>query len=308
MKNGDALRQCIDRQEMVRRRWRLLAQALFAGGSVSCARRNNRTYDFLENLSNFFDLFDVHPQPQLAEPTASWYRYELKVDDGCKSVKIRHPTASFTIDQLVGFNNTGNVRVWPSEEVLAYLALKNEPFFAGKSVLEVGGGMSCLAGVLLAQHADCQSVQLTDGHPNAVQNVARIVEANAPNCAVGCEVLVWSEYRQHRRTYDVILAADCLFFDDSRADLLLLVEAVLRPTGVVLMVAPRRGQSLQKFVSCARRSGFRCSVRSHYDKAVWLRHNELKAQKSYDEDAHFPLLVVMTRMSNRVETDSLWQV
>lgn len=304
MKNGDVLRQRVDRQEVVRRRWRLLAQALFSGHG----RREGQPYDFLENLTNFFDLFGVSAQPQLAEPNASWYRYDLKLDDGCASVHIRHPTASFTIDQLVGFNNTGNVRVWPSEEVLAYLALRNRPFFTGKRVLEVGGGMSCLAGVFLAQFAACRSVQLTDGHPSAVQNVARIVQANAPNCAVGCEVLVWSEHRRQRGTYDVILSADCLFFEECRADLLLLLEAALRPTGVVLMVAPRRGQSLRKFVSCARGAGFRCSVRSRYDEAVWHRHTELRAQKWYDEDVHFPLLVVMTRMSNGADTGNLWQV
>lgn len=304
MKNGDALRQRVNRQEVVRRRWRLLSQALFSKGT----RREGRCFDFLENLTNFFNLFRVIAQPQLAEPNASWYRYELKLDDGCKSVRIRHPTANFTIDQLVGFNNTGNVRVWPSEEVLAYLALKNRPFFASKHVLEVGGGMSCLAGVFLAQYAACHSVQLTDGHPSAVQNVARIMEANAPNCAVGCEVLLWSKHRRQQRTYDVILSADCLFFEECRADLLLLLEAVLRPTGIVLMVAPRRGESLRKFVNYARSAGFRCSVRSRYDEVVWRRHTELRRQEWYNEDVHLPLLVVMTRMSNCAETGSLWQV
>jgi calmodulin-lysine N-methyltransferase len=52
---------------------------------------------------------------------------------------------------MLGFNNTGNVCVWPAEEVLAVWCLERPGLFHGKRVLELGGGMASLAGLAVAQ-------------------------------------------------------------------------------------------------------------------------------------------------------------
>lgn len=53
---------------------------------------------------------------------------------------------------LVGFNNTGNVCVWPAEEVLAFWLLTHGRALAAPAqrVLELGAGMAALAGFAAA--------------------------------------------------------------------------------------------------------------------------------------------------------------
>ena len=44
----------------------------------------------------------------------------------------------------MGFNNTGNVCVWPSEELLTHVVLAHDPaFYSDKVVLELGTAALC---------------------------------------------------------------------------------------------------------------------------------------------------------------------
>lgn len=54
---------------------------------------------------------------------------------------------------LQGFDKTGRICIWPSEQVLASWCLKNLDLFAGNSVIELGGGFHCLGGVSLAMYS-----------------------------------------------------------------------------------------------------------------------------------------------------------
>ena len=58
---------------------------------------------------------------------------------------------------MLGFNNTGNVCIWPSEEVLVHWVLSRPTLFDGLRVCEIGGGMASLAGlaVALTSQVDC---------------------------------------------------------------------------------------------------------------------------------------------------------
>lgn len=81
------------------------------------------------------------------------------------------------LEDIQGFNNTGNIRIWPSEECLAYLLLKNPSKVEGKRVLELGAGMTGLAG-LVASHFTSSNVLLSDGNDKSVENLQRVVSRN----------------------------------------------------------------------------------------------------------------------------------
>jgi hypothetical protein len=77
----------------------------------------------------------------------------------------------------VGVDNTGNVRIWPAEQILTQVVLRNErvqQLFRSDptrtKLLELGGGMTALCGLSLAIGGVTDSVVLTDGHPHCVLN------------------------------------------------------------------------------------------------------------------------------------------
>jgi hypothetical protein len=81
-------------------------------------------------------------------------------------------------DRFHGIDNTGNIRVWPSEHILLYTMLHNfnmMNLIRNKRVLELGGGMTALCGLALAACGLSQSVLLTDGHPDCVRNQVCII-------------------------------------------------------------------------------------------------------------------------------------
>ena len=64
-------------------------------------------------------------------------------------------------------DNTGNVRTWPSEEVLAYYLSKKDDV-KSKSIIELGAGQSGLAGLVYAQRYLDSEIVITDGNKDCV--------------------------------------------------------------------------------------------------------------------------------------------
>jgi hypothetical protein len=157
--------------------------------------------------------------------------------------------------RLVGVDNTGNVRVWSAEPLLmrTLLAGRVRGRCAGRRVLELGGGMTGLCGLGLAARGGCAAVTVTDGHPDCVRNTAvgltmsRQAGVIPPRCAVRAARLRWSAddaVGDFRRLldgggadgaggggFDVVVAADCLFFEDFHDALLWTLEAALTSNG-----------------------------------------------------------------------------
>lgn len=72
---------------------------------------------------------------------------------------------------MLGFNNTGNVCVWPAEEALAAWCLGRAAHFDGKRVLELGGGMASLAGLAVARASQVRPRRGRQGRTVHVHNL-----------------------------------------------------------------------------------------------------------------------------------------
>ena len=153
-------------------------------------------------------------------------------------------------------DNTGNVREWPSEEVLAYYLVQRSSQTAEQSVvrkvIELGAGKSGLIGLVSAalmhrrQEGACEVV-ITDGNDRCVQSLQANVALNLPQfeqVLVRACPLLWSRNEDPEPVFgkfDQILIADCLFFENFHIDLVYTLRQLAHGETEVLIAAPERG-------------------------------------------------------------------
>lgn len=224
----------------------------------------------------------------------TWYKYSVHIDDTEFFINVGHRNRTFSAEDLMGFNNTGNVCIWPSEETLSYFICSSLYKFHDKNVIELGGGMSCLAGLFVAKYGNARSVTVTDGNKISIENVQAIIKCNQFDAGVKCKILKWSGEEKDRK-YDVILCADCLFFDDARADLIECLWACLENKGIAFIMAPQRGNTLDNFIEQSRAKGLRSRKIVNYNNVVWEKRFALLDNCDYDDNIHYPILIEVTK-------------
>lgn len=226
-----------------------------------------------------------------------WYDISLPSVD-MDSVKVRFYNGPIGLKDMMGFNNTGNVCLWPSEEIMTYFCIKNSAIFDDKSVCELGGGMTCLGGLMISRCSQPNEVFLTDGNEASFENLEVICSDNEFRCSVECCLLQWSKetnYGDLECRFDYIICADCLFFDEFREDLCATIWKLLKMDGTCLIFAPNRKNTFHKFVDMAKLH-FECMIVHDYDMEVWDRHlYEKENNPDYDEDLHYPLLLKLKK-------------
>lgn len=280
-----------DLHQRARRRWKILASVIKkqALGKENLNVSVRRFSGFNLFSKTFFESEGDHEWSQCRLPG---FDKPLLVKQRCRQV---------TIEDLTGFDNTGNVCLWPSEELLTYYLLQNKSQLKGKTVCELGAGMTGLAGIFLASFGEPSHVLLTDGNKNCVENMEAIIERNQSSFGstlVTTQPLVWNEQTNLSNLeyeFDFIISADCLFFTQCHSGLVHVMDTILNDSGFVIMMAPRRKNTLELFCSKAC-SKFRVTVLENYDPLVWSRHQLAKKEDPmYDEDIHYPVLLLLSR-------------
>uniref|UniRef100_A0A1I7W285 Calmodulin-lysine N-methyltransferase n=1 Tax=Loa loa TaxID=7209 RepID=A0A1I7W285_LOALO len=220
-----------------RQRWNLLSY------HVRCNYRK-RARGITIDVETMFLVFEAFFIPKHSN-VGRWYHLKSPVGNVEFDVHI-YSTVTITPNILIGFNNSGNIRIWPSEECLAYYLLKHEKLVRSKTILELGSGMAGLSGLTSAALGAAEVV-LTDGNEKSVENIRRIVEINKLSNYVTCFVLPWNVTIPNKQ-FDAILCADCLFFTEEHRILLNCIYKHLKSDGIAYVVAPDRGGTVREFL------------------------------------------------------------
>ena len=297
---------CREGTTSAKARWQMLREALVSS-KRSLSQQQSQSPFSVRRFSSF-DLFDVHEEPTSCrqhdtDENADSFRWLNYSYSSAEAQLLAVNVAILTekaprLQELVGFNNTGNVCMWPSEEVMAFFCLENLDQFTGTAVCELGAGMVGLAGIFLASSHKPRQVVITDGNTKSVENLKRTVAENVSKfgtTSVSAEELLWDPdtlASSASGSYDHIFCADCLFFEDLHVSLAQVICKLLRPDGTCHIFAPRRGQSMQLFCSRAE-TWFSIELIENYSELVWRNHEEnchkLQPNRLYDPDIHYPV-------------------
>ncbi|KAK1410481.1 hypothetical protein QVD17_37018 [Tagetes erecta] len=210
----------------------------------------------------------------------------------------------FRICNTYDIDNTGLVCSWPSEEVLAYYCLSQLDLFRSKKVIELGSGYG-LAGLVIAAVTEASEVVISDGNPQVVNYIQRNINANSSvfgSTKVKSMMLHWNqeELLDVSNSFDIIVASDCTFFKEFHKGLVQTIKCLLKKEGPseAIFLGPKRGSSLDDFLTEAKESGLKLTVDEIYNPETWRRHESFIDNKAtwpnYEKDHCYPLLVRIT--------------
>ncbi|KAG5676750.1 hypothetical protein PVAND_006559 [Polypedilum vanderplanki] len=295
------------RKQNARNRWKLLARAILSDSKneqMTIKKLSTAPINIISNVSQRFDGFDLVKIEQLRKDDLNVFK--IKIDVASKLYECNvHVEKLWTVKDLIGFNNTGNITFWSSEAALAHFAMENISMFDNSFVLELGGGMFCFSGLMVAKYSNAFAIHLTDGNMFSLQNVKKSIILNDFNCFMKSSVLRWENSIQQcpleRQKYKFILCADCLFFDDSRVALVESICYFLSLDGMALIMAPKRGKSMNLFITKCIEKGFHCQILTYYNKEIWDHHLKCLKSSLYNEDIHYPILLKIIHQMKKAD-------
>lgn len=258
--------------------------------------------------------------------TCNWSK-ELNLQDLNLDIKLVHDRLH--VKDLVGFDNSGNVRVWSSEEALGYLLSNGilRSKLEGRIICELGAGMTALAALIFARLDLHHQLYLTDGNERCVRNIQEIVQRNfscnyqiklssekelimlnkIKNKSIIVKKLCWNQldcYENMKNIIEVIICSDCLFCTDQHQHLINTIDYLLvldETIAQAIIISPKRGDKLDKFISLVFTDGrFLLQVYEYFQFSKIF--NQIDSKRS-NSDTSYPNLLVMKRRPKTLDSD-----
>ena len=114
----------MSKKQAALKRWNILADVIKSKNCVTTEHSGSKRMFHSYNLVKVEPL-DEDTEAAGAEAGAVWKVVSYRE----VSTRVRYLAPRLDLGQLTGFNNTGNVCVWPSEESLAVFCLNNLHLF-----------------------------------------------------------------------------------------------------------------------------------------------------------------------------------
>ncbi|DAZ97813.1 TPA: hypothetical protein N0F65_002483 [Lagenidium giganteum] len=322
------------RKDKTKRHWQVLRNALLRkplhDNTSTASALSTDFYRFFSSSTAKGD--DGQPD---AAPGFEWSQFDLNHDaiaSKAPGVRVheKQKERRVTLTELLshkvnqGVDNTGNIRTWPSEQIVLHYLLKHKicqelwmtrqseslnDSVVGLNCCELGSGMVGLASLGLLAHAPTpfERFLITDGNPQSVDNLKVCIYENQRlqtfNNAhhnfqsISAELLrwdrTWTPPPELHHAFDLVFASDCLFFEEFHIDLLHTIKMLLRPTtGKCFLLQPNRGGSMIRFCDLATEQGLQITRVDEYDDDIARRHAEYQQSRSdYVPDVHLPVLL-----------------
>lgn len=209
--------------------------------------------------------------------------------------------------------------------------LKHDNRKSSCNILELGAGQAGLAGLALVaafySAIDSQSskmkdlnLTLTDGHPNCVKSNAICAEMMSERnaCKINAKLLLWDSSQNGfdnckpmYESIDLCLASDCVHFQEYHDGLFMTIARTLSVGGIAVLCQPRRGSSLDNFISLVKQINeslegssplFEMSLFEDFHCKVTQMHTSISRCKdsnaSYSPNWHQPLLLCLRKVRN----------
>jgi len=189
------------------------------------------------------------------ESTKEIFKSNIKKFD---EIQIIKPITTLSKSDLLKYyqekvDNTGNLQLWPCEEILTLYCLFNDHKFLNKRIIELGAGFSGLCSLAITKNLEICEIYITDGNSKSVEALERNVALNfGERKDIFCKELLWDAKANNEfGEFDFVLISDCLFFKNYHNDLVITIKRLLKKEGECIIIAPPRGDSMDIFLKIA---------------------------------------------------------
>lgn len=217
-------------------------------------------YEFLNKVDHNLNLFNKTQEKEIItyksiNPFLE-KAYSIKLRN---QISVKKPFTEIKKEEIYNYikesiDNTGNIQLWPGEEILSIYCLINMKNFNNKRIIELGAGFSGLASLIIAQKAENVVLEITDGNTQCSNNIKTFsIENNKHSFnegnTVNASTFVWDRNKIITDKYDYVIIADCLFFEKYHIDLVINIKNLLNDSGKCIIMSPPRGKTMDNFLN-----------------------------------------------------------